>query len=355
GLYHDLSQVPYGQQKFTEEGMAYKTTSMLLYGWQYDSTRTKELNLPDSIDGAAFRKDTQYRYVLWAKTHIDLSEAANATYTFPASLNLDSLYSYQWNYSVDTTAKSKISGSNISLTGSPVFLMAAPFVDSSNVPPVADAGKSQTIMLPKDSVALDGSGSMDPDGTITSYKWVQTAGPDTATVDTTDPVHPIITGLTAGVYTFKLTVTDNHGATDSDSVRITVNNKVNLYPIPNAGVNQVITLPVNSVNLDGSASMDPDGTIVKYQWTKQSGPASFIFSNANGVTTTVSNLVAGTYIFSLTVTDNDSASATSNVTIFVNAKANQPPVANAGNNITIQLPQDSVVLDGSKSTDPDGA
>ena len=42
-----------------------------------------------------------------------------------------------------------------------------------NQPPAANAGADEIIMLPKDSVVLDGRASTDPDGVITSYKWVK--------------------------------------------------------------------------------------------------------------------------------------------------------------------------------------
>ncbi len=42
-------------------------------------------------------------------------------------------------------------------------------VTPANRPPVANAGPDQTIILPVNSVTLDGSASTDPDGTITSY------------------------------------------------------------------------------------------------------------------------------------------------------------------------------------------
>lgn len=40
---------------------------------------------------------------------------------------------------------------------------------------------------------------------------------------------------------------------------------VNKEPVANAGDNQVITQPTDSVILDGSASADPDGTITAYK------------------------------------------------------------------------------------------
>ena len=95
-------------------------------------------------------------------------------------------------------------------------------IPPSNQPPVAVAGADTTITLPADSIILNGSASHDNDGTITSYAWIKVSG-GSATI-----VHPgnattIVTGLTQGVYQFLLTVTDNNGATGSDTVQVTVN------------------------------------------------------------------------------------------------------------------------------------
>jgi Tol biopolymer transport system component len=78
--------------------------------------------------------------------------------------------------------------------------------------------------------------------------------------------------------------------------------KNNRPPVANAGADQVITLPSNSVNLNGSAT-DPDNNITSYQWTKISGPSSFTIANPSSVQTQVTNLVAGVYQFELKVTD----------------------------------------------------
>ena len=57
--------------------------------------------------------------------------------------------------------------------------------------------------------------------------------------------------------------------------------KNNKPPIAIAGLYQAITLPTDSISLDGSASNDPDGTISDWLWTKTSGPASFSINNAS--------------------------------------------------------------------------
>jgi hypothetical protein len=53
----------------------------------------------------------------------------------------------------------------------------------------------------------------------------------------------------------------------------------NKPPIAVAGPDQVITLPTDSISLDGSASNDPDGTISEWLWARISGPASLNINN----------------------------------------------------------------------------
>ncbi|MES1223263.1 MAG: hypothetical protein ABUT20_47655, partial [Bacteroidota bacterium] len=71
--------------------------------------------------------------------------------------------------------------------------------------------------------------------------------------------------------------------------------ETNKPPIAIAGPDQVITLPTDSVLLDGSSSSDPDGKISEWLWTKISGPASFTIIKPNDSTTKVKALVTGTY------------------------------------------------------------
>ncbi|MEO5499905.1 MAG: hypothetical protein ABIR31_00560, partial [Ginsengibacter sp.] len=82
----------------------------------------------------------------------------------------------------------------------------------------------------------------------------------------------------------------------------------NLSPTVNAGADQTITLPTNSVSLNGIAS-DADGSIATYSWTKLSGPSGSNFSASNSANTNVSSLTQGVYQFQLTVTDNSGATA----------------------------------------------
>ena len=93
---------------------------------------------------------------------------------------------------------------------------------------------------------------------------------------------------------------------------------VNKSPIAIAGPDQVITLPTDSVSLNGSSSSDPDGTISNWLWTKIGGPASFNIGNASVSRTIVKNLIAGTYQFELKVTDAGGLFAKDTVQVTVN-------------------------------------
>ena len=65
----------------------------------------------------------------------------------------------------------------------------------------------------------------------------------------------------------------------------------NNNPIAVAGPDQVITLPTDSVSLDGSASSDPDGKISEWRWTKITGPVSFGIVNSSAAKTKAKNLL----------------------------------------------------------------
>ncbi|MEI9913265.1 MAG: hypothetical protein WDO71_28650 [Bacteroidota bacterium] len=48
-------------------------------------------------------------------------------------------------------------------------------------------------------------------------------------------------------------------------------------PLADAGRDTAITVPLNSVVIDGSASHDPDNNILSYAWTKISAPRLLLY------------------------------------------------------------------------------
>ncbi|WP_088340977.1 PKD domain-containing protein [Robiginitalea sediminis] len=220
------------------------------------------------------------------------------------------------------------------------------------LPPVVDAGADQDITLPISSVVLTGTAS-DPDGgAIAAFVWTQESGPATATLSGADTATLTASDLVEGTYVFRLTVTDDEGDTAFDEVQVTVNAAVTQPPVADAGADQEIALPTNTVVLTGTAS-DPDGgTIVTYAWTQVSGPDAATLSGADTATLTAGDLLEGTYVFRLTVTDDEGETGFDEVTVTVLPES-LPPVVDAGADQEIVLPADTAVLTGT-ATDPDG-
>jgi dienelactone hydrolase len=91
-------------------------------------------------------------------------------------------------------------------------------VSTTNTPPVANAGKDLTTS--GTSITIAGSGT-DKDGKIASYKWTQYGGAATTMTNTTTP-KVTVSGLKPGKYYFRLTVTDDKGASDFDNMLLVV-------------------------------------------------------------------------------------------------------------------------------------
>ncbi len=89
----------------------------------------------------------------------------------------------------------------------------------------------------------------------------------------------------------------------------------NQPPVVSAGLDKTIQLPLDSTFLLGSSS-DPDGTEPDRAWTQVSGPAATL-SGVNTGFLRLNNLVAGTYVFWLTVTDDEGLTASDEVTLVV--------------------------------------
>jgi RHS repeat-associated protein len=120
---------------------------------------------------------------------------------------------------------------------------------------------------------------------------------------------------------------------------------VNRPPIVDAGGDQSVTLPTNSVNLNGSASDDglPQGSVLQLAWTVVSGPGPVVFSDPTKAISTATFTTAGEYVLKLTASDGQlSSSDTMTVTVVPN---NQPPTVDAGPDQIIELP-DAAVLKG---------
>ncbi|QIK65377.1 PKD domain-containing protein [Nocardioides sp. HDW12B] len=147
-------------------------------------------------------------------------------------------------------------------------------------------------------------GSDDPDGTIASRSW---SFGDGSTSTATNPTH---TYSAAGKYVVELTVTDDRGDSDTVSKEVTVTVPVN--EPPTAGF--TTTVDGLSIDVDGNASDDPDGSVASYAWDWGDGTA-----DGSGATDSHTYAAAGTYTVALTVTDDEGAEdvVTQEVTVAV--------------------------------------
>jgi len=107
------------------------------------------------------------------------------------------------------------------------------------------------------------------------------------------------------------------------------------------------------LSLHGDATDDglPAGSTLAISWTKASGPGTVNFGNANSASTTATFTEPGAYVLRLTVDDSQlSQSDEVSINISTPAIINQPPVADAGAEQSIALPNHAV-LNGAASDD----
>src|SRR5690606_15637571 len=132
--------------------------------------------------------------------------------------------------------------------------------------PVANAGTDSSVVFPGAVYQLNGSESFDPDGLIIKYQWKLIDGSSTLSILNPDEKISELGNLQPGYYVFELTVTDNHMAVNTDTLKLTVTsnlkitgeNEAQLYPNPasssstiNLTGNYTGTVFVKTYNLNG--------------------------------------------------------------------------------------------------------
>jgi hypothetical protein len=128
--------------------------------------------------------------------------------------------------------------------------------------------------------------------------------------------------------------------------------RINTAPSVNAGLDQSVTLPQDSIQLN-AVGTDAEFNIRSYAWSQLSGTAATIVNPASA-TTKVTGLKAGTYVFRVRATDLLGLFAEDDVQVVVSSAMNLPPVVSAGSDTSITLPADSVTL-FSLGSDPEGS
>lgn len=131
--------------------------------------------------------------------------------------------------------------------------------------------------------------------------------------------------------------------------------KRNAPPVPKAGADVQVVAGVLAL-LDASASTDTDGAITQYAWRQVNGPEVTLNNASSKVASfiTPAGLAPNQQLeFELTVTDDRGMTSTAD-RVIVTILANSYPTANAGPDV-YALTGDNIVLDGTQSSDPEGA
>jgi hypothetical protein len=172
--------------------------------------------------------------------------------------------------------------------------------------PLANAGPGQNVVSGT-TVTLDGRGSADPDGSVASYSWTQSAGTAVTLggANTSRPTFVAPAVVSPAMLTFQLVVTDNAGAMSPPS-SVTIRVDANSRPIAIPGISQTVGSGASvTLNPAGALSIDTDGSITAYAWTQTAGTAVTL----NGASSTQPTFTAPTVTvstpltFALVVTD----------------------------------------------------
>jgi hypothetical protein len=215
----------------------------------------------------------------------------------------------------------------------------------SNQAPTADAGPDLEAEV-GERVTITGGGT-DPEGLSLDFSWTVVSRPQGSTAPLEDPdtATPEIVPDVAGTYVLELTVTDDAGDTDTDTMEIEVTQPVG--PVGDAGPDRTVNVGA-TVSLIGTATGGQPP--IAFAWTILSGPSSPPIQNANSANASFVASAAGTYVVQLKVTDNLGQMDTDTVQI-VSEQPNRIPTGSL--NAPVAVFVDTGVTVNVSASDPD--
>ena len=194
----------------------------------------------------------------------------------------------------------RLSASDTALTGSDdvVVTLLGP-----NRAPQVSAGEDRTLAAAGGSVLLAGAVSDDglPLGSTVTQFWSVVSGPGTVTFADPTATSTQATFSVLGTYVLQLVATDGE-LTGSDQMLVL---PPNAAPVVDAGPDQQLTLPADTVTLAGTVVDDglPPGGGLAIRWSVVSGPAAVGLGSPDQVVTTARFTEPGTYVLQLAAGD----------------------------------------------------
>jgi PKD repeat protein len=273
-------------------------------------------------------------------TSFDASASTNAG---------DTITDYSWDFGDGTTADTQTTPTvghsyttrasyNVTLTVTNSLGQTDTSTETVRIddPPTAAFNPSATVTGPGSTVSFDGTPSAPgPAGTITDYSWNFGDG---TTLDSGTTPTVSHTYASPGVYTVRLTTTDDLGVAGKVSEVITVD-----QPTAAFTANPTDPAPGSPTSFDATGSSDPEGTITDYSW--DFGDGSPVEDDGSTATTSHTFAARGHYNVTVTITNSLGQTDSSTETVTVD----DPPTAALVPLTALVTPGATVSFDGSGS------
>ncbi len=202
--------------------------------------------------------------------------------------------------------------------------------------PVVDAGIDQKTNA---LVSQDGTVT---EANIQTYLWEQTAGPGAVSFGSAAAEDTTLTANIEGTYTIRLTATDTAGNSASDTATF-------VWDTTNPTVNAGADAKENGTYTQNATVTDALSGVNTYLWSKTSGPGTITFSNNAIEDPDITASTDGTYVITLTATDQ--AGNSSNDTFQLEWDTSNPVVDAGIDQIkTAIFTQDATVTDATNLT-----
>ncbi|MDH5545710.1 MAG: S8 family serine peptidase [Gammaproteobacteria bacterium] len=288
--------------------------------------------------------------------HIQINQAPRAFAVFPAKINpganisLDAVISEDPNNNITQYQWQQLSGPPITLLdadkvranfvaptgeGHLDFLLtvsdALGLTDETTISLLINKGVVIAIDAPTtvnmgDWVNLDAAQSADPDGYITRFEWTQLSGTPVDFVGRNSMLAGFYAPYKAQSLRFRLRITDDNFYAVEREVSVNINQA----PVAKAGADIRVT-PGSRVTLDGTRSLDVDGSIASYQWQQFLGESVVVNNALSSQPWFIAPAINGVLRFRLTVADDNGELHEDDVSVVVSTNN----FASAGNDQTV--------------------
>ena len=287
------------------------------------------------------------------------SAVQNAVISVPAGVGIDG-ESYTFQLTVrDSLGRSDSDTVVVNINDTTASANLSPNAVVTDLPASVDENVAVTL------VGGDSDDGESPSASVSSYNWVQIAGPSVNSFNNPTAASPTFTAPNVTeneVVTFELTVTDAGGLRDTAHVSTTIN-FVNEAPVASGGADQTVD-EGTIVSLNGSGSTDSEDNIASWLWEQVGGTAVTLFNNTGERAYFKAPAITAdeTLVFRLTVTDGGPPVRSDQVLAYVTVSdVNTNPVAVAQVDMSGTLKSSgakeygsSVTLNSTNSSDSDG-